>query len=74
MPMGKPSLKVLEGPMEPFARTLAMRFMNQENRNSVKRRGTPIFDIFVTSHVRQTRAYARLKSKKVAMVSRHWVD
>ena len=34
-PWGRPSLKVLEGPMEPFTRTLAVHFMNQEDSNSV---------------------------------------
>ena len=53
-PCGRPSLKVLEGPMEPFTRTLAVRFMNQEDGHSVKRRGTPIFDIFIRSPIRQT--------------------
>ena len=66
--------KVLEGPMEQLTRTLAVRFMNQEDRHSVKRHGAPIFDIFIRCPVRQTRSYARLKSKKVAMVRRRWVD
>ena len=33
---GRPSLKVLVGPMEPFTHTLAVRFMNQEDSHSVK--------------------------------------
>ena len=37
-PWGRPSLKVLEGRVEPFSRTLAVRFMNQEDRHSVKQR------------------------------------
>ena len=34
----------------------------------------PILDIFIRSFVRQTRSYARLKSKNVAMVRRCWAD
>ena len=60
--------------MEPFIRTPALRFMNHEECHSVKRQGTPIFDIFIRSSVRLTRLYARLKSVKVAMVRRRWVD
>ena len=44
-----PSLKVLEGPMEPFTRTLAVHFVNQEDSHSVRRRGTSIFDIIIRS-------------------------
>ena len=32
----RPSLKVLEGPMGLFSRSLAVRFMSQEDRHSVK--------------------------------------
>ena len=60
--------------MEPITRTLAAQFMSHGDGHSLKRRGTPIFDIFIRSPVRQTRSYARLKSKKVAMVRRRWVD
>ena len=67
-------MKVLEGPMEHFTRTLALRSMNQAYSHSVKRWGTPIFDIFIRSPVRHTRSYARLKSKKVAMVHWRWAD
>ena len=59
---GRPSLKVIEGPMEPRTRTLAVRFMSQEDNHSVIRQGTPIFDIFTRSPERQTRSYERLKS------------
>ena len=40
--------------MEPFTRTLAVRLMNQEDSHSVKRRGTPNFNIFIWSPVRRT--------------------
>ena len=73
-PWGRPSMKVLERPMEPFTRTLVVRLMNQEDSHSVKRRGMPIFDIFIRSPVRQTRSYALLKSKKEAMVRQRCVD
>ena len=43
-PLGRPSLKFPEGPMEPFTCTLAVRFMSQENSLSEKQRGAPIFD------------------------------
>ena len=62
------------GPMDPFTRTLAVRFMNQDDSHYVKRRGTPAFDIFMRSPVRQTRSHARLKSKKVATLRLRWVD
>ena len=67
-PWGRHSLKVLEGPMEQFTCTLAVRFMNREDSHSVKRQGMPIFDIFIRSPVLQMRSYTRLMSKKVAMV------
>ena len=51
---GRPSLKVIERPMEPFTRTLAVRFMNQEDSHTVKRRGAPIFNIFIRRPVCQT--------------------
>ena len=35
--LDRPSLNVLEGPMEPFTRTLAVPFMNQEDSHSVRR-------------------------------------
>ena len=52
---GRHSLKDQEGPMEPFIRTLTVRFMNQEDSHSVKRLGTLIYEIFKRSPVRQTR-------------------
>ena len=73
-PWSKPSLKVQEEPLDPFTRTLAALFMNHEDSHSVKRRRTHIFEIFITSPVLKTRSYARLKSKKVAMVRRRWAD
>ena len=73
-PWGRPLLKVLEGPMEPFTHTLAVRLMDQDDSHSVKRRGTPIFDIFIRSPARQTRSHDRLKLKKVAMVHHRWID
>ena len=61
--------------MEPWGRpSLNVRFMNQEVCHSVKKRGTPIFSIFTRSPVRLTRLYSQLKSKKVSMVHRRWVD
>ena len=33
---GRPSLKVLEGPMEQFTRTLAVRSMTHKDSHSVK--------------------------------------
>ena len=60
--------------MEPFTLTLAALLTNQEDNHSVKRRETTIFDIFIRSPVRKTRSYARLKSKKVAIVRRRWID
>ena len=56
-PWDRPSMKVLEGPMELFTRTLVLQFINQKDSHSVKRLGTPIFDIFNTHRVRQTRPY-----------------
>ena len=38
-PWVRPSLEVMERPMEPFTRTLAVRFMNQQDSHSVKRQG-----------------------------------
>ena len=35
-PWGRPSLKVLDGTMEPFTHTLAVWFMNEEDSHSVK--------------------------------------
>ena len=51
---GRPSFKVGEGSMEPLTGTVAVRSMNQEVSHSVKRPGTPIFNI-IRSPVRQTR-------------------
>ena len=73
-PRGRHTLKVLEGCLKPLSRTPAVRFINQEDSHSVKRWGTPIFDIFVRIPVRQARSYVQLKSKNVAMVRRRWVD
>ena len=73
-PWGRPSMKVIVGPMEPFTRTLAVRFMNLEDIHPVKRRGTTIFDIFMMSTERQTRSYAQLMSKNVVIVRRRWAD
>ena len=71
---GRLCLKVLEVPMEPLAHTLPVRYMYQEDSHFVKRHWTHIFDIFSRSPVLQTPSYAQLKSKKVATVSRRWVD
>ena len=73
-PRGRPFLIDLDGPMEPFTHTLTVRFMNQEDTHSVKRWGTPIFHTFIRSAEFQKRLYARLKSRKVAMEHRRWVD
>ena len=34
--LDRPSLQAIEGPMEPFTRTMAVLFMNQEDSHSVK--------------------------------------
>ena len=72
-PWSRPSLKVLEWLMELFICTLAVWFMSQENRHSVKRLGMLHFNILVSSSVRQTRSHAQLKLVKVAMGCRRWV-
>ena len=54
--------------MESFTRTLAVRFINQEDSHSLMRRGKQIFDIFIKNPVRQTQSCARQRSKKVAKV------
>ena len=65
--------------MEPFACTLAVRFMNQEGSHSVKRQGTLIFDIVIWSPVHQTRLYSRLTSRNeesrnvVAQFASHYI-
>ena len=73
-PWGRPSLIVIEWPMEPFTHTPAVRFAKQEDSQTVMRRSSPIFYIFIRSPVLQTRSYARIKSKKVAMVHRRRDD
>ena len=73
-PWGRPSVKVLEGPIESLTRTLAVRYLKQEDSHSVKRRGSPIFVIFIRNPVRHARSYTHLMLKKVAMMRRRWVD
>ena len=60
--------------METFIRNLSVRFVNDVDSHSVMRRGTPIVGIFTKSSVRHIRSDARLKSKKVAVMRRCWVD
>ena len=43
-PWGRPSLIIVEGPMEMFTCTLAVRFMKQVDSHSVKQRGMTIFN------------------------------
>ena len=35
VPCGRPSFKVLKGPMLPFTRTLSVQFMNKEDRGYI---------------------------------------
>ena len=66
---GRPFLKVVEGPVEPFTRTLAVWFMNQEYSHSVNRRGGAHLP-----HFYQESDKIQRKLKKVAMVRRRSVD